>query len=329
MAGELVVLEHELQPLLPRFEQVLAGRMPAERLTRTVLVSCEKTPRLLQCTRQSLFNAAMTAAVLALEVDGVTGQGFIIPYDIKNVGLTAQFQLGYKGGNTLGARSGYSIMAGTVREDDLEWDYREGSGGYIHHKRRLGSKAQIIAFWSVAESRTLPPLISILSIDDAMAIKRKSPGARKAESPWNDPAIGFPAMGEKSARRRLNRSMPLNTLTVDFHRAAILDEGFEERGEPSYIREDGTVMIGGVASPIAPRMGSETPDAQEIMTTSAPANEVPRDPLSRIKADGMKAAGNGMAELERWWDGLHPKDKKTLKPYLDETLKPIAQQETV
>jgi recombination protein RecT len=326
MPNEIVVFEQELKPLMPRFEQVLAGRMPAERLTRTVLVSCEKTPRLLQCSRQSLFNAAMTAAVLALEVDGVTGQGFIIPYDLKKDGLTAQFQLGYKGGNTLGARSGYSITAGTVREDDLEWDYREGSSGFVRHKRKLGSKAQIIAFWSVAESRTLPPLISILSIDDALAIKRKSPGARKPESPWNDPAIGFPAMGEKSARRRLNRSMPLNTLTVDFHRAAILEEGFEERGEPSFIREDGTVMIGSSASPIAPREASQTPEAEDLTARTSPA--LP-EPISRLKADGMKAAQKGMPELERWWHDLLRVHQTALKSYLEETLKPIAQQETV
>lgn len=322
MGNEIVVLENEFKPLLPRFEQVLSGRMPPERLIRTVLVSCEKTPKLMQCTRQSLFNAAMTAAVLALEVDGVTGQGFLIPYDVKSQGLIAQFQLGYKGGNTLGARSGYSITAGTVREDDLQWEYREGSGGFVHHKRKLGSKARIIAFWSVAESRTLPPLISILSIDDALAIKGKSPGARRPESPWNDPAIGFPAMGEKSARRRLNRSMPLNTLTIDFHRAALLDEGFEERGEPSFIREDGTVMIGTTASPIAARETSQTPEAEDLMRRETAAEETP---LSRLKADGERAAHKGKKELQRWWNGIGTADAKRLSDYFNQTLIPIAE----
>jgi recombination protein RecT len=139
MANDLIVLEGEFTELAPRFEKASAGRLPAPRLIQSVLVSCEKTPRLLQCTRQSLFNAAMSAAILALEVDGITGQGFIIPYNIKGT-LTAQFQVGYKGANTLGARAGYSITAGTVREGDLVWDYLEGSGGYVHHKRKLNNK---------------------------------------------------------------------------------------------------------------------------------------------------------------------------------------------
>ena len=65
MGSSLAVIEQNLKPLLPKLQQVLAGRMPVERLARTVLVSCEKTPKLLDCSQQSIFNAAMSAATSA------------------------------------------------------------------------------------------------------------------------------------------------------------------------------------------------------------------------------------------------------------------------
>src|SRR5215472_14503156 len=104
MSNALAILEQQMQPLAPRFAQVLGATMPVERLMRTVMVSVERLPALLDCDRQSIFNAAMSAACLGLEVDGVTGQGYLIPFDIKGT-LTAQLVVGYKGFNTLGARS--------------------------------------------------------------------------------------------------------------------------------------------------------------------------------------------------------------------------------
>ena len=62
----LVALEEQLTPLAPRFEAALAGMMPVQRLIRTVMVSVERLPKLLECDRQSIFMAAMSAACLGL-----------------------------------------------------------------------------------------------------------------------------------------------------------------------------------------------------------------------------------------------------------------------
>jgi recombination protein RecT len=100
---------------------VLDKRVPVERLMQTIMISCERLPALLKCDRQSLFNSAMSAAVLGLEVDGVTGQAYLIPFAGK-----AQLVIGYKGFNTLAARSGITITGAVVREGD-EFDYELGS----------------------------------------------------------------------------------------------------------------------------------------------------------------------------------------------------------
>jgi hypothetical protein len=130
----------------------------------------------------------MSAACLALEVDGVTGQAFFIPFAGK-----AQLVIGYKGMNTLAARSGFTVQGEVVREGD-DFDYELGDKGFVRHKparqqgpdhRRMGDR--------IVHDR--PSIISVLGIDDIMAIMAKSPGAKRSDSPWRDQAIGFPGDG--------------------------------------------------------------------------------------------------------------------------------------
>jgi phage RecT family recombinase len=243
MSQDLAVIEHTLLKLEPRFAQVLSATgIAPERIIRTVMVSLERLPALLDCSQQSIINAAMSAACLGIEVDGVTGQGFLIPFAGR-----AQLVIGYKGMNTMAARSGFTVNAGLVREGD-SFDYQLGSGGFVRHKPLLGNKGKIIAAWAIASAPGRSDIIvPPLSIDELMAVKAKSPGARKADSPWNDPAIGFPAMCEKTAKRRLGRALPLNVMVL----GAAMDEAHEERGKYAYIHPDKGLVIDGEATPVA------------------------------------------------------------------------------
>lgn len=311
MPSEIVCFEQQLMPLAPHFEQVLAGVMPVERLIRTAIIAAEKNPYLLECDRQSFFNSIMTSGVLGLEMDGVTGQAFPIPFKRK-----IQLVIGYKGYNTLGARSGMTITGEVVREGD-EFDYSLGSGAFIRHKPKLGNGERIIAAWALAASNGRPPVPSILGIDDLLAIKEKSPGAKKPDSPWNDPTIGFPAMCSKSAKRRLCRSTPLNIMQL----AARMEEAYEEQGAHAFITPARELVIDGEVSPLPDRQLNETPSAETLMT--------PRkghDPLEALKLDGEIAAKEGMTSLKIWFGDLPANLKRDIKTFLDETLKPMADQ---
>ncbi|MFA6958560.1 MAG: recombinase RecT [Thermoanaerobaculia bacterium] len=229
-------LGEQLTLVAPQLTQALAGRLGAERLIRTMLVSVERNPQLLDCTRQSLLQAAMTAAVLGLEVDGVTGQGYLIPFRDNKAGTSiAQFVIGYKGFNTIAARAGFVILGDVFRDGDrIEYDI---ANGYVSHSPVLGNKGKILGAWARAMSRTLPPVAVVMGIDEILAVKRRSPGAKRSDSPWNDVGIGFPAMASKTPKRRLARSMPLNTMQL----AAALEEAVEERGMTAHIRQDGVL----------------------------------------------------------------------------------------
>src|SRR5262249_41651022 len=100
MSTELTIFENQLKPLTPKYGELIRAIMPPERFTRSLIVSCERDPKLLAADRQSLFNAAMTGAVLGLEADGVTGQFFMVPFNDNKKNITVvQPIIGYKGYN--------------------------------------------------------------------------------------------------------------------------------------------------------------------------------------------------------------------------------------
>jgi recombination protein RecT len=278
--NELVAFERQLAPLAPRFAEVLGQTMPVERLIRTVAVAVERLPKLLDCNRQSLFNAAMSAAVLGLEVDGVTGQAFLIPFKDR-----AQLVIGYKGFSTLAARAGITITGAVVREGDVfEYDLGES---WITHKPTLGNKGRIVAAWAKAAHSSRPPVVVVLGIDELLAVKAKSPGARKADSPWNDPAIGFPAMCEKTAKRRLARSLPLNTM----HAAARMDEAVDEQGKSAWIDPArGVVVEGEVIEP------NETPTAAQLIGQPS-RGALDHSPAATKPAPALQTASTGAGEV--------------------------------
>lgn len=305
MGSELVVLENQLRPLSPHFEQALAGVMPVERLVRTAIISAERNPYLLECDRQSFFNTIMSAGVLGLEMDGVTGQCFPVPFARK-----VQLIIGYKGYNTLAARAGLTITGEVVRDGDA-FDYSLGTDAFVKHKPKLGNQGRIIGAWAQAAANNRPPIVAVLGIDELMAIKNTSPGAKKSDSPWNNTAIGFPAMCSKSVKRRLCRSTPLNVMQL----AARMEEAFEEQGRHSFIKPDGHLVIEGETSPIPQIERNETPTAAAL-TATRPTSDEDYKKAVQARADLLAraelAAEGGYNELRGFWTNLSPVEKDTL-----------------
>lgn len=303
MTNALTTLQRQFEPLAPRFAAALSApgvQVNANQLIMSVITSVEHNPALLECNRQSLIQAAMSAAWLGLPCDGVTGQSFIIPFKGR-----AQLVVGYKGLNTLAARSGITITASVVRAFD-DFDFDEGRAVVSHKKRLDKTDESIIAVWAKAASNDRPAIVKVMSIADILAVKARSPGAQRKESPWNDPNIGFPAMAEKTAMRRLARSLPLNVMTI----AARMEEAHEEEGKHAWITSDSTLQIE------ATREGAEQPSAAELAA--------PLMTLEEAEAKLGKAAEYGMTVLEAAWLATPREHKTALKTALDSRFKPRA-----
>ncbi|MDJ0950930.1 MAG: recombinase RecT [Alphaproteobacteria bacterium] len=231
---ELTLFEQQLDAVGPTFAQVAPAGVRPERIMRTIVIACDRTPKLLRCQRQSLMNAAITFGILGIEVDGVTGQGWPLPF-----GDRVQPVIGYKGYNTLAARSGYTIHGEVVREGDV-FKARLGSKPEIIHEPVLGNQGRILGAYAVATSLTRPPIVAKpLGIEEILEVKARSPGARKSDSPWNDNEVGFPAMAQKTAMRRLQRSMPLTLATV----ADAMETLHEIKGTTTYIHPESGVQV--------------------------------------------------------------------------------------
>lgn len=90
----------------------------------TNLVSAVTTnPALNQCTRESLFNAALLGQALKLSPSPQLGHFYMVPFnDRKNNVKTAQFVLGYKGYLQLAIRSGQyrNINVLAIKEGELQ-----------------------------------------------------------------------------------------------------------------------------------------------------------------------------------------------------------------
>jgi recombination protein RecT len=113
----------QLQEAMPKH---LAAGGGVQRLIRVALTACVSSPKLLECSKESLLKALMQAAQLGLEPDGLIGQGYLIPYKVHGV-MVAQFQPGYQGLLDLARRSDKisTIDCGAVHRKD-EFEYWKG-----------------------------------------------------------------------------------------------------------------------------------------------------------------------------------------------------------
>lgn len=234
--------------------------MDKKRFVATVLTALDRNPRLMDFPVQQHLQWCASAAVLGLEPDGVTGQAFPIPYGGKNPRV--QLIVGYKGFNTMAGRAGIIINSGTLHKGD-RFSTKLVAGRPFEVEQAFGDRARsdLVGVWSQAQlpnGHFTQPLLMDLS--EVLAVKAKAPGARKGDSPWNDRPVGFAAMAQKTAVRRLQRILPaLITPGRQFsthHVGAQMDMLHEEAGHATHVTLEGELVDEGAmkVEPEAPEI---------------------------------------------------------------------------
>lgn len=242
--ADLARVEHQLVLLKPKFLDVLPPNLPAERIIRTVMISVGKMPSLANDMR-SLMSAAMTAAVLGLEADGIMGQGCVVPFKGK-----AQFLPMIGGYCTLAARAGRTLDYQCVYEgDEFSFNLAEG---YIHHEWTLGQKRErVIGAWARSRSNDAPAMAEVMGLDEILEVRNNSAGYKRGStSPWT---THFPAMAAKTVGRKLAKRLPVLSLQI----AQALDAQ-HDLGRHAYVKEDQTVEVEGEVITV------EQPGAEEL-----------------------------------------------------------------
>ena len=85
--------------------KVVAGKN-GDRFITSIISAVNTNPALQECSNQSILSAALLGESLKLSPSPQLGQYYMVPFNDKNKGRVAQFQLGYKGYIQLALRSG-------------------------------------------------------------------------------------------------------------------------------------------------------------------------------------------------------------------------------
>ena len=99
----------------------IVGGKDGQRFISAIVSAVNTNPSLQECSNPSIVSAALLGESLKLSPSPQLGQYYMVPYNDKNKGKVAQFQLGYKGYIQLALRSGQykklNVMA--IKEGEL------------------------------------------------------------------------------------------------------------------------------------------------------------------------------------------------------------------
>lgn len=84
----------------------VVGGKDGQRFISAIISAVQTNPQLQECTNPSILSAALLGESLKLSPSPQLGQYYLVPYNDKDRGKVAQFQLGYKGYIQLAIRSG-------------------------------------------------------------------------------------------------------------------------------------------------------------------------------------------------------------------------------
>lgn len=88
-----------------RINSVIGGK-DGQRFISSIISAVNTNPDLQECSNQSILSGALLGESLKLSPSPQLGQYYLVPYNDKDRGRVAQFQLGYKGYIQLAIRSG-------------------------------------------------------------------------------------------------------------------------------------------------------------------------------------------------------------------------------
>ena len=105
-----------------QINKVLGGKNGTRFIT-SIVSAVNNNEQLQQCTNHSILSAALLGESLNLSPSPMLGYYYMVPFNDKNKGKVAQFQIGYKGLIQLAIRSGQykKINVMSIKKGELEY----------------------------------------------------------------------------------------------------------------------------------------------------------------------------------------------------------------
>jgi recombination protein RecT len=214
--AKVATIRSLLDKMKPQIALALPKHMNPDRLLRIALTSIAKTPKLLECSQQSLAAACLQAAQIGLEPDGILGYAYLVPYK-----GTATLIPGYKGLLDLARRSGriISIEARVVHAKD-QFRFAFGLKPVLEHMPNPNADSgTLLAAYAVAHLRDGGAQWEVMWKREIDAIRARSRAAD--DGPW---VTDYEEMAKKTVLRRLCKMLPAS---VELQQAVAMDERAE------------------------------------------------------------------------------------------------------
>jgi len=289
-----------------QLEMVLPKHLTADRLLRVAMTSIQKTPKLLDCTPQSLLACIMTCAQLGLEPDQFLGQAYLVPFkDTKKGIMICTLIPGYRGYIALARRSGevQTVSSQVVySEDTFILEY--GVSDTLKHIPKLdGDRGKAVGAYCVFKYKDGSYSFDFMATADIDKIRARSKAADSG--PW---VTDTDEMRKKTIIKRHSKVAPLS---VEFQRAVALEERaltgesqadiLDLGGDPDVIEAEGGEVAQLTTSPpdLIAAFDASIPKGDPAMVEAflAKVAEGNKKTIEEVKI----AAASDAKELESLW----------------------------
>ena len=183
-----------------QFALALPAHITPDRFVRVALTAMTKTPKLAQCTKESLLSALLDCSAIGLEPDG--RKAHLIPYGDK-----CTLIVDYKGLVDIARRSGEigDIHADVVCQND-RFDYSFGTDAKLVHVPAMKDRGAVIAAYSCVKLKDGSSSFEVMNIDEIEKIHTRSKAA--SSGPW---VTDWNEMAKKTVFRRHSKWLPVSS----------------------------------------------------------------------------------------------------------------------
>lgn len=244
-------------------QQALRAALPKhiklDSFVRVTLAAMQTSPKIFECSQESILLSLMRAASYGLVPDGgALGHGYLVPFwNGKAKRNDCQFVPGYRGLIKLARNSGEvaDVWAEVVYEADMQppgkFRYELGLEQTLEHKRNDDAEdaGQLLYAYAVARFKDGEKRFVVMNRREVLAIKAKTASRTKEGDvfgPWNDHEA---EMWKKTAVRRLSKMLPLSPEV-----AAAMNQDEESEAIDAFSSVSVTV----------PQLPQETPESPQI-----------------------------------------------------------------
>lgn len=190
-----------------RMEALLNGQMPFQQVCALALESINKTPKLAECSPDSIVNAVLQACIGGFRIGGPFPESHLVPYNTK-AGWRAQLIVDYRGVISAVTRSGdvTKVEVRSRRESDF-FRLVYGTEPRVEHEPELdpekrGGIVGVYAVFFLADGSTKFDYMTTREVEDVQARSKA-----KDSGPWQ---TDWEQMAWKTVIKRGAKTLPIS-----------------------------------------------------------------------------------------------------------------------